>query len=256
MRGATIPLAITVILMAILIGLIRDNSPTTASLHVYCAASVKTPVAKVAKAYEDEYGVTIQLQYGGSGSLLSNLELSPQGDIYIAADASYTDIAREKGLVQETLPVCPLLPVIAVPKGNPKNIRTIDDLLSSTIRLSLANPDAASIGKTTKNLLTLLGRWNEVEAVVQIRGVFKPTVPEVANDVKLGIADAGIIWDVTANQYPELEIIPLESAIKFQKHVTIGVLTSSKQPSEALRFAHYLTTSKIGGDIFEANGFL
>jgi molybdenum ABC transporter molybdate-binding protein len=259
MRGAAIPLILTVAIIVALLSLLSESGSGSGSgsteLLVYCAAGIKGPVAEIARAYEDEFGVSIHLQYGGSGTLLSNLEISNQGDLYVAADTSYTDIARGKGLVREAIPLALLEPVIAVPKGNPKNITSVDDLLRDGLRLSLANPDAASVGKTAKKMLGKIGLWERINAAVRQNGVFKPTVSEVANDVKLGTVDAAIVWDVTVNQYDELEAVPIRGSEGFVKHVTIGVLTKSKQSAEALRFARYLAAPEKGAPVFEKNGF-
>lgn len=258
MRGAAIPLIMTVVVIAGLVWLLGDSDrPESGSmgLLLFCAAGIKAPVEEIAKAYEEEFGVSIQIQYGGSGTLLSNLEISNQGDLYIAADTSYTDIARDKGLVQETLPLSLLEPVIAVPRGNPKGIESVDDLLRDGLRLSLANPDAASVGKTGKKLLTKIGLWERINSAVLENGVFKPTVNEVANDVKLGAVDAAIVWDVTVNQYDELEAIAIRGSDDFVKHVTIGVLNASRQSAKALRFARYLAAPEKGSPIFEKHGF-
>jgi molybdate transport system substrate-binding protein len=258
MRGAAVPFIVTVAVIALLVFLLggsEKKSVDSTEILLFCAAGIKAPISEAAKAYEDEFGIKVQIQYGGSGTLLSNLEISNQGDLYIAADTSYTDIARDKGLVQETIPLSLLQPVIAVPEGNPKNITSVDDLLRDELRLSLANPDAASVGKTAKKLLGKIGLWEKINKAVQDNGVFKPTVNEVANDVKLGTVDAAIVWDITVNQYDELEAIPIRGSEDFIKHVTIGVLTQSKQSAEALRFARYLAASEKGGPIFEKNGF-
>lgn len=258
MRGPLIPFLISVLMIAVLIALLGGRGPKTAIgtvLLVHCAAGIKAPVEEAAKAYEKEFGITVQLNYAGSGTLLSALETRNVGDIYIAADSSYTDLAREKGIVQEALPVATQQPTIAVPKLNPKNIRTVDDLLEGNLRIALANPDAASVGKTTKKLLTSLGKWEAINDATTARGVFKPTVNEVANDVKLGTVDAGIIWDATVNQYPELDAVPLQNADQFTKNVTIGVMTQSENPTEALRFARYLSAPEKGIPIFQSHGF-
>jgi molybdate transport system substrate-binding protein len=51
---------------------------------------VNPPVAEVVKDYQDQLGVTVSVQYGGSGTLLSNFRVAQTGDLYLAADASYT----------------------------------------------------------------------------------------------------------------------------------------------------------------------
>ena len=46
--------------------------PLATSLVVYCAAGLKIPVEAVARDYELAYGVEVQLQFGGSNTLLAS----------------------------------------------------------------------------------------------------------------------------------------------------------------------------------------
>jgi molybdenum ABC transporter molybdate-binding protein len=223
-------------------------------LMMYCAAGVKPPVLKAAAEFEKRYGVKVDLQYGGSGTLLNNLQVAKTGDLYLAADASFTDLARQKGLLAESLPLAQMKPVIAVQRGNPKNIKSLRDLLRKDVRLSMGNPEAASIGKQAKKLLLQAGLWDDVKVQVEERGVFKPTVPEVANDIKIGAVDAGIIWDATAHQYDRLEGVEVPELSVAKKMITIGVLKSSQQATLALRFARYLNSSE-GNKIFNDEGY-
>lgn len=229
-------------------------APTT-PLTLYCAAGMKEPVAEIAAKYEEEYGIPINIQYGGSGTLLSQIQAAPQGDLYLAADTSYTDIAREQGLIAEVIPVNYLRPVIAVQKGNPKNIESIDDLARDDVRVALGSPEAASIGKLTKEILEGTGQWTEIEAAVRDRGVFKPTVNEIANDVKIGSVDAAIVWDATVNTYGELEAIIVPQSEEFKMTSHIAVLNESKNPTAAIRFARYLSSRDKGLPVFAAMGF-
>lgn len=251
-------MALVLVSVALVAGLVMLNSKggeqSGEPLVLYCAAGVKPAVEPLARAYEAEYGQPVQLMYGGSGTLLSSLQVSGQGDLYIAADQSYIEIANEKALIDESLPLAWMRPVIAVAKGNPKGIESLADLQRSDIRLALGNPDAASIGKQTKKLLEKAGVWQSVKQQVEAKGVFKPTVPEVANDVKLGAVDAGVIWDATVAQYPELEAVHVPLFDAAQKQISVAVLKSSRQPTAALRFARYLN-SKVGNAVFEAHGF-
>ncbi len=101
-------------------------------LFMYCAAGCRLPVEKVMADYEREYGIAVQLLYGGSNTLLSQIEVAKTGDLFLAADDSYVRQAQERGLLQETLPLALLHPVIIVRKGNPQSIRGIDDLTRLT----------------------------------------------------------------------------------------------------------------------------
>lgn len=235
----------------------RPNSGGGSSqpLVLYCAAGIRAPVEAVAAEYEREYGVPIQLQYGGSNTLLNQIQVAKTGDLYLAADDSYIQLAREKGLVKEGIPLAWMRPVIAVKKGNPKNIRGIDDLLRDDVTTALGNPDQAAIGKKTRKLLVQSGHWERVEKRVTETGVFQPTVPEVANNVKIGGVDAGIIWDSTAAQYPELEAVTTPELDGGLVNITIGVMTSSRNPTAALRFCRYLSARDKGLLSFTKYGY-
>ncbi len=228
-------------LVALLLWQSRSSLPAKVAMEkpllVFCAAGIKPPVEAVAREYEQAFGVRVQLQYGGSGTLLSNLRVADAGDLFLAADESYMKSAREFGLLAETVPLARLRPVIAVTKGNPKNIHTLEDLQRPEVRVAMANPDAASIGRTVRALLQQAGQWTGLEKHVT---VFKPTVNDVANDVKLAAVDAGIVWDATARQYPELESVPVPLFDQATETISIGVLKHSAHPAAALRFARYL----------------
>lgn len=249
-------LVAVVLLIALLTILSKpsDSDGSEEALLVYCAAGIKPPVLQLAQDFEKEYGVKIQLQYGGSGTLLSNITVSRRGDLYIAGDASYIEIASRKGLIDEVLPLAYMQPVIAVAKGNPKEIETIQDLLKEDIRIALGNPDATSIGKQTKKFLTQAGVWSPIKKHTERNGVFKPTVPEVANDVKLGAVDAGIIWDATAAQYDDLDVVRVPAFDSAHMEISLSVLKSTRQPQKSLRFARWLN-SRVGNKVFNRYGY-
>lgn len=237
--------------------LFSDRRPSLQSgqadaLIVYCAAGIKPPVAAAARAYEEEFGIPIELQFGGSGTLLANLQVGV-GDLYVAADSSYIDIAKEKELVAESIPAARLTAGVGVAAGNPTDIRSLEQLTNPTVRLALANPDAASVGKLTRDVLGKHGKWEQISAHAIVT---KPTVTEVANDIKLGVVDAGIIWDATANQYPEIDFVHIPEFDTASKTITLGVLRSSTRPTAALHFARYLTARDRGLTHFATHNYV
>ena len=219
---------------------------------VYCAAGMKPPVDVVAKKYEEEYGTPIRLQYGGSGTLLNNLRIAGKGDLYLAADETYIKMARDRGLVEEAIPLATVHPVIVVRKGNKKGIHSVTDLLRKDVSIGLGNPSAASVGRVTKKILEGSGLWKKIEAHTR---VFKPTVNDIANDVKIGSVDAGIVWDAVARQYDDLEIVEFPEGRKAVQRITIGVLKTSDSPTAALRFARYLGARDRGLPEFKREGY-
>ncbi len=243
-------LAWPVLLLALLASC--DRKPQSPQVVLYCAAGIQPPVQEIIAAYEKETGVAVQVQYGGSGQLLGNIEASRRGDLFIAGDASYIDIGRKKGLIREAIPLASMRPVILVATGNPKKIGALADLLRSDVRLALANPDQAAIGRTLRTLLQKTGQWAAFE---KHAAVLKPTVNDLANDVKVGSVDAAIVWDATARQYPDLVAVHSDVLDAAVERVTIGVLADSSQPTRALQCARFLAAADRGGPIFTKHSF-
>jgi molybdate transport system substrate-binding protein len=227
----------------------RSADAPTATLMVFCAAGLKKPVEAVAAQYRTETGTEVQLQFGGSATLLSQLRVAQKGDLFLSADDSTIADARKAAVIKEVIPVAKQHPVVAVSAGNPTGIHTLADLLREGIGVALANPEAASIGKVTKAVL-----GEQYAALAAHAKVNKPTVTEVAADVKLGTVDAAIIWDATARTFG-LEIVEVPELTSHVENASAAVLSSAREPAQALRFARYLAAPEKGGAIFQANGF-
>lgn len=240
------------------------GSGAARQLAVYCAAGLRFPVEQIARQYEDEYGVAVEIQFGGSDTLLHQIEVNKfdTGDLYLAADDWYTDAARQRGLAAETLPIANQGPVIAVRRDSGKPIDGLRDLLAPDMRVALANPDQAAIGRATRRALEQVpldggSLWQALEQQVTKSGVFKPTVNEVASDIKLGSVDAGIVWDATVrmpafrNELRAIAVPELQAEVDL---VSVCVLNASRQPTAALKFARYLAARDRGLPVFEQHG--
>jgi molybdate transport system substrate-binding protein len=224
-------------------------------LSMFCASGMRKVVESVAEEYQRKYGVRVLLQYGGSNTLLSQIEVSRTGDLYLAADQSYLELGRNKGLVQEILPLAKMTTVVGVQRGNPKQIRQLKDLLRDDVRVVLGNHEQAAVGRTTRDELQKTGDWSALRKRVHQTGVFKPTVGEVANDIKLGSVDAGILWDAVVSQYSDLEMVRIPELADGAVNISIGLLSSSKHPTESLRFARYLSARDRGLRTFTELGY-
>ena len=107
-----------------------ENNSKQDELILYCAAGLRLPIQKIVNDFENDYGVRVKIQFGGSGSLLANIEAVNRGDLYLAADSSYTEIGFTKGLINQSIPICELNAGLIVKKGNPFNIKTIEDCIN------------------------------------------------------------------------------------------------------------------------------
>lgn len=251
-------LASLVLLVVLLFSLQQRPAapPTVAStpepLIVYCAASNKGVLEAIRADYEKDFGIPLQISYGPSQTLLAGLEVSGLGDVYLPADDSYLDLAEEKKLIGERHPLAGMHGIVAVPKGNPRHIARFEDLFADGHKLAQASPDASAIGKLTRAALTANGKWDELHAHTT---VYKTNVNEVANDVKVGAVDAGIIYDAMLHDFDTLEGVALPELKDVEAHVAVAVLKSSRHPERATHFAHYLAAKDKGLARYREFGF-
>ena len=228
----------------------RDG-PGSADLLFHCAAGLRKPMSEIARQYEEEFGVKVNLQFGGSGALASQLELAG-GDLYLPADQSYIDSAREKGLMKEAIPVALLTAGLVVPKGNPRGLTTLSDLGKEGLKISLAER-SASVGRFTWKVLEEEGLLARVNPNVVVT---KPTVNAIVEDVATGAVDVSLAWDAVAKNFSEVEWLAVPEFLKRAKRASIGVLTSSKDAKRALHFARYVTARDRGRKVFQEMGFM
>jgi molybdate transport system substrate-binding protein len=261
-RQAIVLLGSVVIVAAMLFALVggptrRDtlnynSEKNDSAVVLFCAAANRAVMEDIRKEYEQEFKRTIQIQYGASQSLLSSIEVSGAGDLYLPADTSYIDLGHSKNLISEVLPLAVMRAVVAVRRGNPKEVRAFSDLLRTDVKLVQSSPDASAIGMRTRDLLTESNQWSPLE---QKTIAFRTTVTDVANDLMVGAADAGIVYDAVLKSYPDLEAVSIPELDPILSNVSMAVISSSKQPQAALHFARYAAARDRGLKHYSEHGF-
>jgi molybdate transport system substrate-binding protein len=223
-----------------------------APVVLFCAASNRGVMEAILADYRRETGRDVVVQYGPSQTLLATLAIGGMADLYLPADDSYLAMARRQGLVDAGLPLAEMRAVVAVPRGNPAGVAGLDDLFAAGFRLAAANPDAAAIGAVTQRTLEATADWERFAAAVD---VFTTTVNEVANAVKLGSADAGIVYDAVLRDYPDLEGIPLAVLEGVRSRVGLAVATATSRPQAAYHLARYIAAGDRGLVRYAEYGF-
>lgn len=254
------PILSLIAAVALIAGMIwlnhSDRSrPTQAakSLTVWCAAGLKLPIEELSLQYERAYGTRINVQYGGSGALVSSIEASKQGDLLIAADASYIKILRDKKLAAEAIDLAKMEPALAVATGNPKQIKGWKDLLTrKDLKYGLCHPETAAIGKRIHDIAMKRHEW---EAWKSSAAVMKTTVSEIAADLQAGSLDAVFVWDQTIASMPGMERISCPELVGSPVTVPAIILNSTASPASALHFARWLASPEHGAPVFRRHHF-
>ncbi|MFV9630879.1 MAG: molybdate ABC transporter substrate-binding protein [Methanosarcinales archaeon] len=231
--------------------LIPSTTENVESLFIYCGAGMRKPMDEIGLLFEEENGISVNYNYAGSNTLLSQMELTQKGDIYMPGATYYFDVAREKGFTDYEQLIAYHVPVIAVPKGNPANITSLDDLAKSGVKVILGDSKAVAIGKLGDTLLKENGIYEDVEKNVVARGA---TVNELIVYVSMDQGDASIVWEDLVVNSEKIESVAIKSQKNIIKIIPIGTLSFSNKNDAAKKFVDFVASDK-GKTIFEKHGF-
>ena len=225
---------------------------TAGSLLVYSGAGMRKPMDEIGAVFQNKYGTQIKYNYAGSQALLSQMELTKEGDVYMPGETMYIEIAAKKGLVGYQQLTCYHIPIITVPKGNPANITCLEDLARPGVKLIFGDPKVAATGRTAKKILEknklYEKAWANVVATV-------PTMNEVMVQIALGQADASINWWDTVKAVKDIDVVEIEKEKNMIRIIPVGVTTFTKNPEAAKTFVDFCA-SQEGKGIFEKHGFI
>lgn len=221
-----------------------------ATLLVYSGAGLKKPMTAIGEAFAEKYGIDVKYTFAGSGTLITQMELSRKGDAFIPGGTPDYRIAQDKGLVGEPGYAAYHVPVIAVAKGNPKNIASVDDFARPGLKIALGGANTTAIGRAGDKLFEKHGILDAVEKNVVLRA---PTINEVVVAMNMGTADAALITLDMVN--PEtMDRIDLAQEDGLTLIIPIGATTFTEQPDAAQAFVEFVTSDE-GKAIFVDHGF-
>lgn len=223
----------------------------TKEILVYCGAGMSEPMEAVASEFTTETGIEVNYNFGGSGTLLSQMEITEMGDVYMPGSTADFNTAKSKGfIVNDTEEfVAYHVPVIAVPAGNPAGITSLADLGNKGVKVELGDPSACAIGRMSNKII----EKNKLNATIYPNVVSRAaTVNEIVLHTALGNVDGSIIWEDLGDD-EKLEIIYIPNKENVIKVVPVGVMTFSKNPDEAEEFVKFVGSK--GKVIFEDYGF-
>ena len=118
------------------------------TVTAFVGSASKPAMEEAAAAFEEETGIRVYCNFGGSGTLLSQIELSQSGDLYIPGSQDYMAKAEKKSVIDSASveKIAYLVPTIGVQHGNPKNIQTLAELAGPGIEVGIGNPEAVCLG--------------------------------------------------------------------------------------------------------------
>jgi molybdate transport system substrate-binding protein len=214
----------------------KDDDVKEPEVLLLCGGSFKAPGEKLVAEYRKATGRTVTISFGQSEDLLPHVKNHTQGDLFLTHDpyAKYTAEAKAES---RTVVVGYLRPALVVKKGNPKGIKSIEDLAKPGLRVALLNPEFSTCGKMVADLLEKKGLKDKVMANVG-NALFR-SHSEIATGIKMDQRDAGLMWNgVTSNYADAMDVVPTPAEYE-EVRVTVTGLSYSKNPKEVEAFLKF-----------------
>jgi molybdate transport system substrate-binding protein len=213
-------------------------------IRVAAAADLRTAMPEVAREFEAQTGVSVDVVYGSSGNFSAQIQNGAPLDVFFSADSEYPRKLEASGFAEPRSTVIYgigsivlWMPANAVCDPKAEGWKCLEHL--SVRKIAIANPEHAPYGRAAVAALRKAGIYQEVKEKL----VFGENISQAAQFVQSGNAQAGILaysltrstalsdgkqWMIPKELYPPIE----QTAI---------VLKAAKEKAAALGFIKFVT---------------
>lgn len=244
------------LLLATYLGCGSPDQAASSSLTVFCGSASKPAMEEITARFERETGVEVNTIFGGSGTLLSQIELSQQGEIYLPGSPDYIIIANKKKLLVEGSEriIAYLVPAIITPAGNPAEIHSLPDLARPGTRVGLGNPETVCLGLYAVELLEANGL---LEKVMKNVVTFGGSCSRTANLAAMSKLDAILGWRVFHFWNPDRMVyVPIDPRkIPRISYIPISIPVHTRDLELSRSFIEFVL-SPAGLSVYEDLGYL
>jgi molybdate transport system substrate-binding protein len=234
---------------------VTSTTSADKEISVFAGSASKPPLDEAAKAFTQKTGIKVYITYGGSGSVLSQMELAKTGDIYIPGSPDYMIKAENKKIVdpESQKVIAYLIPAIGVQHGNPENIQSLSDLARTGITVGIGNPRSVCVGLYAIEILEKNGLLKEVNANIVTQA---DSCEKTATLISLNSVDAILGWDVFHHwDSDNIDVIFLQAdQLPRLAYIPAAISSFSKDRDSSEMFINYLI-SESGKDIFKKWGY-
>jgi molybdate transport system substrate-binding protein len=230
------------------------------TLTVLAASSLTDAFGELGKIFEERNeGVEVKQSFGASSDLLAQVQQGAPADVFASAAQEEMDTAVKDSLVAGKPQIfVKNREVIMVPKDNPANIESLQDLAKPDIKFVLAQKDVPAADYAVE----ILGKANaeygeDFEKDVLYNVVSRETdVRASVNRVVVGDADAtfGYASDYTPDIRDRVKVVPIPPNLIIIATYPIASLKDAKEPDLAKKWVD-LVTSKEGQLVLEKWNF-
>jgi molybdate transport system substrate-binding protein len=239
-------------------------APTT-SLLVAAASDLQAALPGIVALYKQQACQEVVLTFGSTGTLSQQIENGGPYDVFMAADASYVDGLKNKGLViADTVQLYGQgRIVLAINKQSGLATSVGAQLISplqgtglaavltnsAVKQIAIANPDHAPYGRAAMQALQAAGIWEQVKPKL----VLGENITQALQYVQTGNAQIGIVA-LSISNVPEISSTLIDAKLHEPLNQMAAVLTRSTAPDAGRVFIAFLNGAQ-GRTIMKKYGF-
>lgn len=253
------------------------GNPVGAKLVLFIGGNQFMVLPKLVEAFEREHPdlrghiyyetlppgiLSRQMEHGGTLTL-GSLTLTAQPDVYEAGAKKLNQLTAQHTVTGVVRYATNDL-TIMVRQGNPKAIRSLDDLARPGVRLSMPNPEWEGVGRLIEASLERAGGANLVHTIMvakrQEGETFLTQIHHRQTPLRIleGLSDAGVTWQSEARFQQSIGNPIAGVAIPARYNTTgiyaAGVLRDAPHPEAAAEWVKFLSTSTAQA-IYKSFGF-
>lgn len=225
-------------------------TPVSGTISVFAAASLTDSFKALGTAFQTAHpGVTLQFNFAGTPTLVTQIEQGAPADVFASADTTNMDKLKADGYTVGAPEVFAHNQLeIVVAAGNPKGISRLADLAKPGV-IYISEAPTVPAGKYSLQALAKAG-------VSVTPKSLETDVKSVVSKVELGEADAGIVYttDVKAAG-GKVQGVPIPSADNVVATYPMVSVKGATNAAAARAFIAYVMSS-TGQSRLESFGFL
>jgi molybdate transport system substrate-binding protein len=238
---------------------IQNAYPSPKRIMIFAGAASKPATEETVRIFQERFGIPVDVIFGGSGFVLSQMKLAKRGDLYFPGSSDFMEVAKREGLVfpDSEKVVVYLVPAINVQKGNPKGIHTIKDLTKEGVRVAIANPETVCVGTYAVEIVEKNLDSSHKEKFKKNLVNYTESCEKTANVISLRAVDAVLGWRVFQYWDPErIETIYLKpEEIPRIGYIPIAISKFTQNKDLVQKFVDFLF-SPDGKTIFRKYHYL
>ena len=243
---------------ALLLSLLGCGCRTSVSgdnaLLLYAAASTTRVVEEIRDQYSRQTGQAVELNFGSSATLATQIRSGAEADLFLAADEGWVQaLTSDPGLVVDRIDLLSNRLVVVLPKEGRGSLQSPRELLETSFAaVAMANPDSmVPAGLYAREALTRLGLWEDLRSKM----VYGENVRTALAYVETGSVGAGIVYRTDALASSQVDLaLEIAPGLHRQIRYPLLLLSHGGRSPDASDLFDYLQ-GPLAAALFRKHGF-